>query len=421
ILGYEWYIDGGIQAETGTSMVRNYTNPVTNETYVIRYVVLVDNNSNGIYEPGIDATCFEEDSVTVQPFPTPTCSLSNPWGAPQYADGLNDNFNVTVGNDFSRPISRYRIFLTNPAPGAEVMVYDSATNPFPYTHTMTNDHVGHPDFLYRVEVEFDNGNGTFATANCNTGIVGVSPYPTPSCGVTGTGTPLPQMGNTTAQPTGDTTNGQHNHTYTSTFALFQSPGVLLPGINTVNYSWTYPLNAPAVVGLGGSGDYQTTVRWSGNQPTPQGSLPPGTPATIDLSISWLYPNGTPGFVDCTQRDVNVRVNNLVCNNPTGDITPLPGDNNIYTRQTAGVSIFGRANFTTWFLEEELVFGSNVWTTVTTGIAADTDGVPGSPYVLANQTTGASQLLNFSAFVPDRRYRVSYSVNITNDILDSCVS
>lgn len=421
ILGYEWYIDGGLQAETGTSMVRNYTNPVTNETYVIRYVVLVDNNSNGIYEPGIDATCFEEDSVTVQPFPTPTCSLSNPWGAPQYADGLNDNFNVTVGNDFSRPISRYRIFLTNPAPGAEVMVYDSATNPFPYTHTMTNDHVGHPDFSYRVEVEFDNGNGTFATANCNTGIVGVDPYPTPSCGVNGTGTPLPQMGNTTALPTGDTTNGQHNHTYTSTFALFQSPGVLLPGINTVNYTWTYPVNAPAVVGLGGSGDYQTTVRWSGNQPSPQGSLPPGTPATIDLSISWLYPNGTPGFVDCTQRDVNVRVNNLVCNNPTGDITPLPGDNNIYTRQTAGVSIFGRANFTTWFLEEELVPLSNVWTTVTTGIAADTDGVPGSPYVLDNQTTGASQLLSFSAFVPDRRYRVSYSVNITNDILDSCVS
>ncbi len=426
ILGYAWAIDGVSQPETGTSMTRSYTNPVTSTSYVIRYDVFVDNNSNGIYDAGVDATCFEEDTVTILPFPDPTCSILTAWDSPQYATGLNYNINISTGNVFGRPILGYRIYLTNPAPGTETLVYDGTgnpTSPFPYTHTMTNDHVTHPDFQYRVEVDFDNLNATVSTANCNTGIVGVDPYPTPSCSVTGNGTPLPQMGNTTALPTGDTTTAQHNHTYTSTFSLFQSPGVLVPGISSVNYAWSYPVNAPTVVALGGSGDYQTTVRWSGNQPSPQGSLPPGTPATIDLSISWLYPNGTPGFVDCTQRDVNVRVNNLVCGLPTGDLTPLPGDNNTYIRQLGGGSpIFGRANFTTWFLEEEIVPLSNVWTPVTVDIgAADIDGVPGSPYMLANETTGATQAFIFSAFVPDRRYRVSYQVDVTNDILDSCVS
>ena len=428
ILGYAWAIDGVPQAETGTSMTRSYTNPIANETYTIRYDVFVDNNNNGIYDPGIDATCFEEDSITIQPFPTPTCTILTAWDSPvQYATGGNYSMGLNTGNVFSRPIVGYRIYLTNPAPGVETLVYDGTgnpTNPFPYNHVMTNDHVGHPDFLYRVEVDFDDGNSNTSTADCNTGIVGVDPYPTATCSVTGNGTPLPQMGNTTAQPTGDTTTAQHQHEYSASFTLFGiTQGTPLPGITGLNYTWTYPTNAPAVALYGTTSDYRTQVIWNGNQPSPQGSLA-GTPATIDLSISWLYPNGTPGFVDCTQRDVNVRVNGLVCGLPTGDITPLPGDNNIYTRQLGGGSpIYGRANFTTWFLEEELdpIGNPNVWTAVTTNIAADTDSVPGSPYVLANETTGASQLLNFSAFVEGRRYRVSYSVEVTNDILDSCVS
>lgn len=420
ITGYVWTINGVPQAETGATMVRPYTNPVANDVYDVGYTVTVDNADTTFSD------CFEQDAVTVQPYPTPTCSLSNPWGVPQYADGLVDTFNASTGSVFGRPITRYRVYLTNPDPGTENLVYDNVASPFPFSHTMTNDHIGHPDFSYRVEIDFDNGNATTSTALCNSGIVGVQPYPTPTCSVNtgvGSGTPLPQMGNITASPTGDTTPAQHNHTYQAQFSLFGTPGTLLPGINTVTYNWLYPVNAPTVVSMGGTGDYQTQVRWSGNQPTPQGSLPPGTPATLDLSINWLYPNGTPAFLDCSQRDVAVRVNNLTCANPTGDITPLPGDSNIYTRVTGGSSIFGRANFTTWFLEQETAPLSNVWVPVLLADAsgADTDGTTGSPYVLANQTSGAIQTLNFSAFAPDTRYRVSYRVDVTNDVIDTCTS
>lgn len=412
ILGYEWFVNGvsqGAPSLANTTLVRNYTNPVAPLNETIRYQVYVDNDGSGTFVPALDATCFEDLAITVLPFPAPTCSISNPFLVTQYADGQNYIMTVTGGDLNGRPITDYTWYVTNPDPGVEVFVKSGMDNT--HTHTMTTDYLTHPDFSYRVAITVDNLNGTFTTVDCTRG-VGVQPYPTPSCSVTGgSGNPLPMLGAGSALPSGDTTTAQHNHTYNMTFNLNG-----LSGITLGNRLWSYPVNAPAtIVSGGGLTSNNVQVRWDGNQ----GALPTGNPATIALTVNWTYPNGDPGGpLVCDVRNVNVRVPNVVCNDPTGDLTPLPGDNNIYTRQLGqspslghgNAPIYGRGNFTTWELEEETAPFSNIFVPVT-----------GSPFVLANQTTGANQQFNYSTFAPDTRYRVRYTVDVTADVLDTCTS
>ncbi|MDX2076489.1 MAG: PKD domain-containing protein [bacterium] len=420
ILGYEWFVNGvsqGAPSLAQTTFVRNYTNPVAAYNETIRYQVYVDNDGSGTFVPALDANCFEDLTVTINPFPLATCSINNPFMSPQYADGLNYTMTASGGNLFGRPVINYDWYVTFPPAGEVGPVQSGASNT--YTHTMTTDRTNNPDFSYRVEITVDNGNGTFDVVSCNRG-VGVDPYPAPTCSLTGgSNNPLPVLGNTTPPVSStDTSAAQHNNTYTMNFNLATASGIVV-GTRTWAYS---PAN---LVSGGGVASDNVTVNWN----AANGSLPPGTPQVIDLTVAWTYPDLTTDSINCVDRNVNVRVPSAVCNAPIGDTTPLPGDNNIYTRQLAqspslghgNAPIYGRANFTTWYLEiEDLPLGSNTWTAVLDPVAADTDGTPGSPYVLANETT-AIQQLNFSAFLPDRRYRISYRLDITNDVIDTCTS
>ncbi|HRF98809.1 MAG TPA: hypothetical protein PLZ51_26550, partial [Aggregatilineales bacterium] len=88
----------------------------------------------------------------------------------------------------------------------------------------------------------------------------------------------------------------------------------------------------------------------------QASIAPGNPATIDLTVQWTYPNGDPGSINCTDRNINIFVPALVCNAPTGDLTPLPLDNNTYSINLTNVGggtaspLYGRNHYTQWSLE-----------------------------------------------------------------------
>lgn len=422
VLGYEWYVNSVLQVGATTNSFV-YTLPAPPAAVTVRYVVLVDNDaSGGAYNPAIDASCFEDEAFNVANYPNVTCTIPNPGYGTIYADGATRNItvNATTGTFENRTITAIRLYSTRSDLGVESLI---GTATFPPTlgtsatfswanHTVWNPSA--PDWTFRAEVDVTDGVTTYTSTSCTRGVT-VTNYPTPTCTIDGTNGFAPNGTNDRMPILPGTTVNQHTHTFNMNFNLFA-----LGGITTGTRTWSYPVNTPAnIVGGGGTTDNSVDVRWDANQ----ASLPAGTPATIDLVVNWTYPDLTPGTLNCTDRNLNIVVPKLVCNAPTGDLTPLPLDNNTYSINLTNVGggtnspLYGRNHFTEWRLE--------VYTGPMGGpydVNNDTLWAPvgGSPFTTAS--TPASQSLNYALFTADGHYRIRYYSEIPTDlVLDNCTS
>jgi len=419
VLGYEWYVNGVLQVgETANTFV--YTLPAPPAAVTVRYVVLVDNDASGLpFNPANDASCFEDEAFNVAVYPTPTCNFTGNSYGTIYADGASRTITVNAGALQNRTVSEIRLYGTVGA-GPEVLIGTQTFPPavgtsatFNWTnHTTWNPSA--PDWTFRAEVDVTDGVTT-NMANCNVGVP-VTDYPTPTCTITGNNTNAPNTNSNRLPEMLGTTNAQERQIFNMSLNLNG-----LGGITLGNRTWSYPVNAPAtILSGGGLTDSTVTVIWNATQAS---LIPPtsGNPATIDLSVAWTYPDGTPGNINCTDRNINVFVPKLVCNDPTGDLTPLPGDNNTYSINLTGGAgtggpLYGRNHYTQWSLE---VYTGPVGGPYDVNNNSLWAPVGGSPFTTAS--TPATQSLSYSLFAADGHYRIRYFADVTDQLVDNCTS
>lgn len=413
IIGYEWFVDGVLQAgETASTFVRPYANPGVSYTETIRYRVLVDRDGN---IATVEDDCIENQLVTIAPIPTPTCSLGSfTHPSPLYPVGGNYDFTVTGGNIFGRPITAIRVYETSVMTGGvETLVLTDTSGSLTAVHTWlnTNNHLLAPTtFNFRVEIEVQNPDLSPATGNCSTGI-GITGYSAPTCSINRAPNTAPNQNNYRVPQFGTIGAGVYTHDFSMNFNLNG-----LPGITLGDRVWSFSSNAPATQTGGGLTDNNLGAIWTAAQASlGVMGVSGGTPAPLSLVVNFTYPNGTAGSVNCN-RDLRIYVPQLTCNAPIGDFTPLPGDDNTYTRVFSGGSgtgspFYGRANNTDWYLQRYVGAGDpNTDLTLP-------DGDPN----WAPVTTFNGDSFTYNAFAAGEFYRVRYTINVTDAVTQICPS
>jgi Tol biopolymer transport system component/PKD repeat protein len=173
ILGYEWYVDGVLQAgATGNTFT--YTNTTSTaglpKITAVRYRVIVDNGAG--YAPAT-SECFDEKQFTVSPWPTLTCtSISgNVTPLPSTPDNIGRNYNYTanVGGLGGRTavytwtVSDGTITTPNPRTNnnGSTVIWNGTAGSLP--PVPANDSIG-------VSVTVTNPDGTTETCNMNRAI-----------------------------------------------------------------------------------------------------------------------------------------------------------------------------------------------------------------------------------------------------------
>ena len=423
IIGYEWFVDGALQVgENASTYSRPYVNPVASYTETIRYRVLVDRD--GVLGT-VEDDCIENQQVTIAPIPLPTCSLGSfTHPSPLYPVGGNYDFTVTGGNIFSRPITAIRVYETSVMTGGvETLVLTDNSGNLSVVHTWLNtiNHTQAPTtFNFRVEIEVENPDGSPAIGNCSTGI-GITGYPTPSCSIDRTPNTAPNNNNYRVPQFGTIGAGVYTHNFNMNFNLASTSPTFtpLPGITIGDRVWTFSSNAPATQVGGGLTDNTLQAIWTAAQASlgVMGSSG-GTPAPLSLVVNFTYPNGTASSVNCN-RDLRIYVPQLTCNAPSGDITPLPGDFNTYTRNIVGgggtgAPFYGRAENTDWYLQEYIPANG-------TGNPNADLSFPDVHPAWLTITSPNSTSFTYNLFEAGKVYRIRYTVNITDAVTQTCPS
>jgi Tol biopolymer transport system component/PKD repeat protein len=359
IVGYVWYVDGADQSNNAATFNRSWSvNPPSAYNEVVRYEVTVDNLD------GTFSNCFEQRTVTINPYPTLACSMNSALPPTLYPNGNTYNFSTNINNLAGRPIQSYRWYVDG---------VDQSNNANNFNWTNITDSTLTPvSYTVRYEATIDNGGGV--TVDCFAQITfTVNNWPPLSCsgGITGNGNPIPALPD----------NMLRSYTYTANVSGLAG--------RTATYVWT--MGSGNLVSQTGN---QAVIRWD----AADSSAAPGTPDTFSVSITVTNPDGTVVGTNCgSNRTVNVQVPRLTCAAPIGDLTPVNGETNTYT--TSITNQYGRTlGAVNWTLE---IFntGTLAWDFVTS-------------------STGTT--FSHTAFVPGEQYRLSYATSVTNPS-DNCVS
>ena len=286
-----------------------------------------------------------------------------------YANGQNYTFTANVSNINGRSVTGYN-WTVNGSP-----VQSGASNTYTWTNT-TDTGILPYNVTVSYTVTVDNGaTYTPTTSSCsNDKSFTVQPWPTLTCNsISGTFTPLPT--------TPDNTTRSYNYTVSTSGTAGR----------TVSYSWS--VVGGTITSANPSTNNQVTVRWD---PT-QASFPTA-PQNENVSVIVTVTNPDSTQVACnTAHNVGVTVNHLVCNLPSGDVTPVVGETNNYTRNLANT--YGRTiTAFNWEIEQ-----------LTPVAASSTD--PNHP-------------LSFNFSTPGATYRIRYNTTVAADgglPGDSCTS
>jgi PKD repeat protein len=352
VTGYTWYVDNVEQTGvTSSTFTRQYpNNPASATTEVIRYVVAVQDSL------GRTTTCAEDVSITLSPFPAPSCNISlSGIPSPLYATGSTYTLTASYGSVFGRTQNNFS-WSASYGGGAT-----SGTLNNTFQWTATNDSVNHPDL---------NGTTTPCTQEVT---ITVSPWPALTCNaISGSGTPEPRTPN--------------NQTRSSTY----STSVSNAAGRTVSYDWTVP-NAASLTGTGAS----RTISWDSQY----AELATATANdNISYTATVTNPDGTTD--SCTRsRDVAVTWNRLTCAAPTGDLTPVVGETESYASSVG--QQYGRTISYAWLLEQQISPG--VYTTTATGTSANFSHqflIEGAQYRLSYAATAAAGGTGTYAIVED---------------------
>ncbi|MBW4436713.1 MAG: PD40 domain-containing protein [Pleurocapsa minor GSE-CHR-MK-17-07R] len=329
VTGYTWYVDNVEQVgQTSSTFTRQYLdNPLTATTEVVSYTVAVQDSQSRV------TNCSEDVSITLTPFPAPTCNISvSAIPSPLYPTGATYNLVASYGSVFGRTQNAFT--WTASYGGGTATGTLGETLPW----TATNDSVNHPDATITVNGSLTDNNGT--TTPCSQTIdLTVSAWPTLTCNaISGLATPQPR--------TPDNTTRSSNY----------STSVNGAAGRTITYSWTVP-NAASLTGSGSS----RTISWN----SAYAELATATANdNISYTASLTNPDGTTD--SCTRnRNVAVTWNRLTCAAPTGDLTPVVGESESYASSVG--QQYSRSISYAWLLEQEISPGN--YSTTATGTSA----------------------------------------------------
>lgn len=308
----------------------------------------------GTYQLALTATtpdgslCSDTETVTIG-FPPLVCNINNPLPSPLYPNGQNYTFNASVTGDAGRALT-YSWSVNGGAPVSTSSSY-TWTNPAPATS---------PPYIIRYDVVASDGSTCYEQR-----VATITPYPAVSCtSITGAASPIPVDGSGVSQ----------NIQYTANLSGF---------VNTQGQSATYSWTANGATST--TTNNPTEVRW----PLSYALNGTGNPSAVDATITVTTPGIGVQVITCPTFTANVRINNLVCNNPFGDLTPVVGENNTYTINVS--NLYGRTPSVNWVLSQE---GSTV-------------------------ASGTGNTLNYTFGTPGLSYTLFYDASVTSPQADTC--
>lgn len=339
---YSWSITGG--ALPATSSSANF-GPITFP-------------GNGNYQITLNAStpdgssCSDTRTVTVT-YPPLVCNMTLPNPMPGYPDGALYNFTaaVTPASLAGRTVISYAWTLDGGSVGGNGASFGYTNPTTAGTHTL------------RYTVTASDGSTCFEEVAITT-----SPYPPVTCdSINGEASPIPV----------NTNGSQRNIQYRANLT-----GMV--GGRTATYAWTAQgsSNTPAATN-------PTNVQWS----LIYASNGTGTPSNVSAAVTVHTPGQPDQTVTCS-RTVNVRINNLVCNAPTGDLTPVVGETNAYSAASRINNLYGRTPTITWELRDS----SNAV------VASGTGNTISHTFLNAGET-----------------YTVSYTAAVSSPQADSCTA
>jgi PKD repeat protein/Tol biopolymer transport system component len=289
--------------------------------------------------------CSDTRTITVT-YPPLVCSIINPLPSPLYPNGQTYTFNASVSGTAGRSISSYQWYVDGGLQSDADTSFDW-TNPAPSTGNHT----------IRYLATASDGSSCFEEVAAN-----ITAYPGLTCtGITGPASPIPVNGSGVSQ----------NIQYTAGLTG-------LVGNRTAEYTWTVQGATSATA------TNPTNVQW----PLSYASNGTGRASSIAVNIVVHTPGEEDTPLTCS-TSANVRIENLVCNAPVGDLTPVVGETNSYNYSIN--NLYGRTPVLSWELRQ----GINV-------VAA-----------------GSGSSFSYQFLQPGESYTLYYLASVSTPQADSC--